>query len=170
MTERGLALPVTVFPAELAQVRVVARDSIAAEDAADPEWDKLSAELLPSANVYRPAAAKAQAKKNEAVVGETFYLVVVARNPLDAPLAIGGLEVATDAAEGLVEIDAPGELELEAKEAKTVSYPLRSVPPSCSVLTSHDALSGSHSGACHRPRLVRLHLGLVSLQRPPPDH
>lgn len=131
VAERGLGLPVRVFEAEGARVRVVERDSIAAEDGGSGVWTELERELVPSVGGYRPAGAKVQAKKQEAVVGETFYFELVARNPLDAPLAIGGLQVATDAAEGLVEIEAPGEIELEPREAKAVSLNFASVDNRC---------------------------------------
>jgi len=120
VAEKGLALPVRVFAAEEAQVKVVARDSIAPEDAADTVWGQLAEGLVPSANVYKAPGGKVAAKKHEAVVGETFYIELVARNPVDAPLAIGGLVVETDAPEGLVQIDAPNEIELEPRQAKTV--------------------------------------------------
>lgn len=52
---------------------------------------------------------------------ETFYLELKAQNPLDAPLAIGGLRIETDAEQGVLEIDAPKEIELGPREALRVS-------------------------------------------------
>lgn len=120
MDERGLVFPVTVFAASDTQIQVLARDGIAVEDAADPAWAGLAAELLPAVATLRKGATAA-VKTLEAVVGETFFLKVVAQNPLDAPLAIGGLRVETDAEAGLVEIDAPQEIELLPRQALTVS-------------------------------------------------
>lgn len=51
---------------------------------------------------------------------ETFYLELTAVNPLDAPLAIGGLHIDTDAEVGVVEIDAPQEIELAPRESLRV--------------------------------------------------
>lgn len=51
---------------------------------------------------------------------ETFYLELSATNPLDAPLAIGGLHIDTDAEVGVVEIDAPQEIELAPRESLRV--------------------------------------------------
>lgn len=59
---------------------------------------------------------------------ETFYLELVAVNPLDAALAIGGLQIETDAEEaGAVAIDAPQEIELAPRESLKVRS--RSFPP-----------------------------------------
>lgn len=52
---------------------------------------------------------------------ETFHLVLKLINPLAAPLAIGGLELVTDATDSSVDIQAPQELELGPREIKEVS-------------------------------------------------
>lgn len=52
---------------------------------------------------------------------ETFYLELLAHNPLDTPLVIGDLQVETDAEEGVVEIDAPQGIELGVREFRRVS-------------------------------------------------
>jgi hypothetical protein len=51
---------------------------------------------------------------------EFFYLQLVAKNPLNAPLSLGGLRIEVKDDGGVVEIDAPQEIELAPFESQHV--------------------------------------------------
>ncbi|KAL8283651.1 hypothetical protein RQP46_005446 [Phenoliferia psychrophenolica] len=128
--ERNLKLHATIFDAKHAHVRIPqSGEALDKSLTAAAAWADLERDFLqfgfsgPAAR--RPAKLVKVGSGNEAVVGETFYLELRAQNPLDAPLAIGGLQIETDAEPGTVEIDAPQEIELGPREASRVYVPVR---------------------------------------------
>ncbi|GAA5861311.1 hypothetical protein JCM1840_005328 [Sporobolomyces johnsonii] len=121
--ERGLRLPVKLFEAKKAGVRVGG----AGQEGESGGWEGLEGEMLRMGawEGKRPARLEGRLEKGEAIVGETFYLELPVTNPLEAFLAIGGLSVATDAPAGELEIEAPQELELAPLESRTIYVPVR---------------------------------------------
>ncbi|KAI5480856.1 (transport protein particle) complex protein Trs85 [Pseudohyphozyma bogoriensis] len=102
--ERDLKLHVTIFDPKDAAIRVRSSGGVEGGEG----WETVDKEFgLGSAVV------------------EIFYLELTAVNPLDAPLAIGGLEIETDAAEGVVEVEPPQEIELGPRETTKIYVPVR---------------------------------------------
>lgn len=151
--ERGITLPVKLFDAQEARVKVGsvsaagASASGGASAAEDEEvWKAMTDEMLrlggwapdegvkkarPRALVYRGeglSTSRGAAGEVEAVVGETIYLEVPVRNPVEAFLAIGGLEVEVEG-DAQVEVMAPQEIELAPLEESKVRRPTE---PHCS--------------------------------------
>ncbi|GAA6008142.1 uncharacterized protein JCM10292_001859 [Rhodotorula paludigena] len=148
-----LELPVQLFDSQGARIRVgsvsaagasAAAAAAAAADGGDAAWKGLEDEMLrlaewdaqkkPRALVYRGAKGGAGAGQQqdegevEAVLGETFHLEVPVTNPLEAFLAIGGLQVEAEADEdvsGSLEISPPQEVELAPLEASKIYVPIR---------------------------------------------
>ncbi|ORY80223.1 ER-golgi trafficking TRAPP I complex 85 kDa subunit-domain-containing protein [Leucosporidium creatinivorum] len=124
LAERNLSLPITIFDPKETRVRVLESGNVSVGDAKAVEWRELEEVVLGKGG--RKRGGKEEQEGREAVVGETFYLELLAVNPLDAALAIGGLQIETDAEEdGAVEIDAPQEIELAPREALRIYIPIR---------------------------------------------
>ncbi|KAM0755961.1 hypothetical protein T439DRAFT_376232 [Meredithblackwellia eburnea MCA 4105] len=125
--ERGVGLPVRVFEAKSAKIRVMQSGEMESGEGDAEVWTKLEKDVLEFGfeKSKRPAALLQGGIVNEVVVGETFYLELTARNPLDSPLAIGGLKIDTDAKEGTVIIEPPQEIELEPRQSQKIYVPVR---------------------------------------------
>lgn len=143
VADRGLKLHATIFDAKDAHVRIRQNGDVSAVEADNDAWKALETEFLASgfAGKRKPLSLSKAGHRNEAVVGgtaysscfvaevfltrtcfaETFFLELLAHNPLDAALAIGGLQIETDAEAGTVEIEAPQEIELAPRESLRVS-------------------------------------------------
>jgi hypothetical protein len=142
--ERGITLPVKLFDAQNARIKVGSVSAAGASasvglGAVEEEkvWKDMEAEMLrtgewtpgaggkkpqPRALVYRGeglSTSRGAAGGVEAVIGETIYLEVPVRNPVEAFLAIGGLEVEVDG-DAQVEIMAPQEIDLAPLEESKV--------------------------------------------------
>lgn len=123
VAERNLQLHATIFDARHAHVRIPQSGDAVDKGPTGDAWAALEREFLQfgfPGPARKPATLVKVGVGNEAVVGETFFLELRAQNPLDAPLAIGGLEIETDAEPGTVEIEAPQEIELGPREASRV--------------------------------------------------
>ncbi|KAK4704695.1 trafficking protein particle complex subunit 8, partial [Phenoliferia sp. Uapishka_3] len=128
VAERNLKLHATIFDAKYATVRIPQGSELIGKDNSPEEWSKLESEFLQHGfpgSAKKPPSLVKVGDGNQAVVGETFYLELRAQNPLDAPLAIGGLQIETDAEPGTVEIEAPQEIELGPRESVRVYIPIR---------------------------------------------
>ncbi|GAA5918451.1 hypothetical protein JCM1841_003975 [Sporobolomyces salmonicolor] len=123
VTEKGLRLPMKLFEAKKAGVRVGG----AGQEETSEGWEGLEGEMLRKGawEGKRPARLEGRLEKGEAIVGETFYLELPVTNPLEAFLAIGGLSIATDAHAGELEIEAPQEIELAPLESRAIYVPIR---------------------------------------------
>ncbi|BGO99248.1 hypothetical protein NBRC10513v2_000352 [Rhodotorula toruloides] len=147
--ERGISLPVKLFDAQTARVKVGSVNAAGASasggaNVAEDEkiWKAMTDEMLrlgewatdeggkkvrPRALVYRGeglSTSRGAAGEVEAVIGETVYLEVPVRNPVEAFLAIGGLEVEVDG-DAQVEVMAPQEIELAPLEESKVFVPVK---------------------------------------------
>ncbi|BGP28622.1 hypothetical protein JCM10296v2_000358 [Rhodotorula toruloides] len=147
--ERGISLPVKLFDAQNARVKVGSVSAAGASasggaSAAEDEkvWKSMTDEMLrlvqwasnvgrkkvpPRALVYRGeglSTSRGAAGDVEAVIGETVYLEVPVRNPVEAFLAIGGLEVEVEG-DAQVEVMAPQEIELAPLEESKVFVPVK---------------------------------------------
>ncbi|BGP21457.1 (transport protein particle) complex protein Trs85 [Rhodotorula toruloides] len=147
--ERGISLPIKLFDAQNARVKVgsvsaagasASGSSSAAED--EKVWKAMTDEMLrlaewapsegetnarPPALVYRGeglSTGRGAAGDVEAVIGETVYLEIPARNPVEAFLAIGELEVEVEG-DAQVEVMAPQGIELAPMEESKVFVPVK---------------------------------------------
>ncbi|BGP44635.1 hypothetical protein JCM10450v2_000449 [Rhodotorula kratochvilovae] len=140
----ALELPVRLFDAQRAKVRVGSATAAGASAAAAGEdaggaWGALESALLGGANFagasarpkalsYRgPGGGSSQEVETvvEAVLGETVSLEVPVRNPLQAFLALGGLAVDVEGEEGGLAVQPPQEVELAPGEQSKILIPVR---------------------------------------------